>query len=911
MIARESHTAPSRSATGAFTSEFDAVVMLTWSDWSSEPRSNRYHYASRFAAHVPVLFLQPTLTEGSSLSIEPSGLAQVDVINISQVLNQAAVREIGELLRARGIRRPLLWIYSSVHYENLLASFPGALRVYHATEDYLTPSSQWGSGQEFIASSVKRLLVDVDLLVAVSPKVRDAYVQLGGFDGPTLVAENGCDAGFYEALHEAQNGRFEEKTVVFQGGINRRIDFGLLLALVRRLGDWTFWFCGRVEPGIELWDELVKEPNVQCFGPLEPSEFGVKMCTATVGIIPFVEDAMIFNSLPLKAYEYVACGLPVVSVPIEALRRQPDLFEIVSGADQFADAIVRVAGTRGDPDALANRREAARRSSYDHRFEEVVAGINVVLAGRKSGPRKLNIAVLYDDASVHVSTVREHLEAFRKYSSNQVYFLPATDTTAAPSYTVGRQGGSAAGCDGTALSFFDVVVVHYCVRVSLREHFNTWLARECAAFSGFKVLFIQDEYDTPEITRAWMDRIGFDLVYTCVPAGEVEKIYPRARYPSTEFLPTLTGYVPESPMLDSYALPLAQRRAVIGYRGRKLPLIYGELGYEKYFIGVEMKRLAEIRGINVDIEVDDSMRIYGTDWYRFMGSVRATLGTESGCNLFDFDGTIGDAIKAELQVNPDATYPEVRDKLLVGNESHIQMNQVSPKIFEAIRTRTVLVLFEGEYSGVVEADLHYIPLKKDFSNVDEVFAKLADDRLLEQISTRAYRDVIESGLYSYRAFINAFDEDLHARIRRGPRVELFAVPAFAMTAGGSVDLLLHHAASSYFLSTGLVDRRSSRPLAEGRIETGFAASFQDLPRVAENQAAMQAANSAAAIVMLRRVWSVLPARLRAPLRRRIFIQIERYRAREKNRSLAERGIARAWRLLPESIRRRVRAVFGH
>src|SRR5438105_90692 len=40
---------------------FDAVVILTFeSNWKIEPRSNRYHYATRFARHLPVIFVQVT-----------------------------------------------------------------------------------------------------------------------------------------------------------------------------------------------------------------------------------------------------------------------------------------------------------------------------------------------------------------------------------------------------------------------------------------------------------------------------------------------------------------------------------------------------------------------------------------------------------------------------------------------------------------------------------------------------------------------------------------------------------------------------------------------------------------------------------------------------------------------------------
>ena len=54
------------------------------------------------------------------------------------------------------------------------------------------------------------------------------------------------------------------------------------------------------------------------------------------------------------------------------------------------------------------------------------------------------------------------------------------------------------------------------------------------------------------------------------------------------------------------------------------------------------------------------------------------------------------------------------------------MNQISPKIFEAIRLRTALILFDGSYSDVVKPDAHYIVLKKDYSNIDEVFERLED-----------------------------------------------------------------------------------------------------------------------------------------------------------------------------------------
>ena len=58
------------------------------------------------------------------------------------------------------------------------------------------------------------------------------------------------------------------------------------------------------------------------------------------------------------------------------------------------------------------------------------------------------------------------------------------------------------------------------------------------------------------------------------------------------------------------------------------------------------------------------------------------------------------------------------------------MNQISPRVFEAIALRTALVLFEGEYSGIIAPGVHYIPLKKNLSNLDDVLSLLGDDEYL-------------------------------------------------------------------------------------------------------------------------------------------------------------------------------------
>lgn len=740
--------------------QFDAVLMLTWSDWYTEPRSNRYHYAVRFAATLPVLFLQHRFEKAQRIRVEQSGEKNIDIIHVSCGLDDQQLSELRALLTARGIRRPLLWIYDSMNYQALIDAMPRAFRVYHATEDYLTETSAWMVDTKKIGTAVVRLLAKIDYVIACSEGVARSCLTKGDYTGAYGVIENGCDGEFFLEITDrcSPGPRAGRPIAIFQGGINQRLDYDLLIGLAASMTDWDFEFCGRAIQN-EKWEMLKTLPNVKYHGEMQPDGIGELMSRATVGIIPFIQDEWIRNSWPLKAYEYVACGLPVVSVPITALERDPKLFSIQTTLEGFAAAICAAAETRFDVTCLAERRKAALANSYNRRFETMIDGLLDARSRRLRAKTRAAVAILYDGmSSLHVSTIREHLEAFDEYSRHDITFVSASS-----GYWQRGPKELSAMLD---FAVFDVVIVHYSVRTSVPGHLDEGVARALDRYHGLKMLFIQDEYESVEISRALMERLKFDVVYTCVPETAIGNVYPAYRFPATEFLPTLTGYVPEDPTLEQHALPLAARKAAIAYRGRELPLIYGELGYEKYRIGVEMKALAGLRDIPVDIEVDDSKRIYGADWYKFLGSARATLGTESGSNVFDFDGTLKDRIAQRLKQRPHQNAREVAAEILAPHEGQIKMNQVSPKIFEAIRLRTALILFEGEYSGAVRPHEHFIPLRKDFSNIDEVFEKLGDDAFLTEMTERAYRDVVASGRYSYRRFVEGIDADIDARVYR-------------------------------------------------------------------------------------------------------------------------------------------------
>jgi hypothetical protein len=309
------------------------------------------------------------------------------------------------------------------------------------------------------------------------------------------------------------------------------------------------------------------------------------------------------------------------------------------------------------------------------------------------------------------------------------------------------------------MSIFDAVCIHYSIRLPYNE-ISPHLLKDLQKFNGLKFLFIQDEYDNTYRAWSWIKKIKFQLIFTCVPDGMVQKIYPPEEFPDTRFISNLTGYVPLALCSKDSGHKTSMRSCVIGYRARPLPPRYGVLGFDKVLIGKLVRKYCDHRGISNDIAWDEGSRIYGAAWDDFLASCRAMLGSESGSNVFDWDGQLQSSIDAFKVNHPQASDLEVYQNVVKNLEIDGLMNQISPRIFEAIAARTVLVLFEGVYSGVIKANEHFIPLKKDGSNLAEVFEKLNDNEYVDRMVERAYSDVIEVGKYSYQTFVAMVDVEI-------------------------------------------------------------------------------------------------------------------------------------------------------
>lgn len=257
----------------------------------------------------------------------------------------------------------------------------------------------------------------------------------------------------------------------------------------------------------------------------------------------------------------------------------------------------------------------------------------------------------------NANTIIDHIDAFSKYSKHRFFNFSNCDTYP----------------KGLDLNKFDALVIHYSSCLIGDYYLPVEAKTEIAMFKGLKILFIQDEYRRIHFFHEQILYLGIDILYTCVPEGEIEKVYPKEKLPNLLKKNTLTGYIPEK-LFTLTPTPLENRPIDIGYRARKLPFWYGELGKDKWEIVDKFLGTVKNARLKCDLSYHEGDRLYGKDWIVFLMNCKAQLGVESGSSVFDFTGELEARVDNYQILNPQAPYNDVRELFFKDLEGIIKLN---------------------------------------------------------------------------------------------------------------------------------------------------------------------------------------------------------------------------------------------
>jgi hypothetical protein len=267
-----------------------------------------------------------------------------------------------------------------------------------------------------------------------------------------------------------------------------------------------------------------------------------------------------------------------------------------------------------------------------------------------------------------------------------------------------------------------------------------------------KVYFIGNEYKLMPEKMSFCEELGVSLLVSQSDSPAVQTRY-------RERLGCRVVGIPNAGLdarLFISSVPHSDRPIDLGYRAYDAPPYLGH--DERRQIADYFSWCGPRLGLAVDISVDPADRFNQAGWAAFLNRCKGQLGTEAGGDYFELTDAIRLSVNRYVDTHPDATMEEVFELFFANYANPMPLRIITGRNAEAAGTKTVQILFEGHYSGYFQPDVHYIPLKKDFSNIDDVMAKFRDESYTRRITENAYNVAVQE--LTYEKLIDRFHDSL-------------------------------------------------------------------------------------------------------------------------------------------------------
>jgi UDP-galactopyranose mutase len=257
------------------------------------------------------------------------------------------------------------WVYEPF-FSPLTRFLPNSHLIYELFDEIaLTP---WDSLEPLISKSEPVVLERADLILALTQRIADRRRK---YSSKLVVIGNGLDFNLFSKAVMVQERPVELRGIPgpiigISGNIRNWIDFNLLHQVMAARPDWSFVLVGPVEKNVIPKLKSLPQQNLYLLGKKQHEDLYKYMAYIDVGIIPYLQSEFIRCSRPLKMLEFLAAGVPVVTVPVDV----GSLNEI-EGAISFACTpaeFVEKIQTLIEAGKLTNRETCqafARQNSWD------------------------------------------------------------------------------------------------------------------------------------------------------------------------------------------------------------------------------------------------------------------------------------------------------------------------------------------------------------------------------------------------------------------------------------------------------------------------------------------------------------------------------------------------------------------
>ena len=335
-------------------------------DYTHGPRTGDFRCFTQDATYEAPDFPQITITHPPKFL--PTTLAWGRRLN-----DLLFRRHVAGVAKKLGLHRPLLWLnpHSALHMAGRMGE---CAVVYDITDDW-TQLTQRPWLQELTRAQDRALCQKADAVIVCSERLRE--LKEGLTDSLHLIP-NGVDAAHYLSVSDvaqplpADAAGWRHPILGYTGTVHPdRVDLALVEVLARRLPAATIALVGPNQLDPAMIQRLKALGNVVLTGPKPYARIPDYMRAFDVCITPHLVTPFTESLNPIKLWEYLAAGKPIIATPVAGFRDYPDLVHLASDAEAFVNKLAQALSE--DASVAVQRREEARRHSWASRLDAIEA----------------------------------------------------------------------------------------------------------------------------------------------------------------------------------------------------------------------------------------------------------------------------------------------------------------------------------------------------------------------------------------------------------------------------------------------------------------------------------------------------------------------------------------------------------
>jgi glycosyltransferase involved in cell wall biosynthesis len=294
-------------------------------------------------------------------------------------LNQRLLKtQIRSAMQKLQMQSPILWIYLPTG-EPLVGHLGEKLTVYHCMDEYLANP---GVHAKELKTMEDRLVSEADAVIVTAPRLGEKFKPLAR---RLLWSPCGVDVDAYQGKVDEPE-PLELKSIPhprigFAGNLTGyKVDYTLLDSLIRSRPQWSFVFMGTLgagDPSNQI-PAFLSYANVHWLGEKPYQAIPAYLKQWDVGIIPYRRSATTDAVFPVKLFEYLAAGLPVVATPLPSLDQYREFCFLASDTVSFQSALDLAIQNHGQ--GALQRKAYARQNSWESRVEQISGFLAPMLA---------------------------------------------------------------------------------------------------------------------------------------------------------------------------------------------------------------------------------------------------------------------------------------------------------------------------------------------------------------------------------------------------------------------------------------------------------------------------------------------------------------------------------------------------